>query len=533
MRHMRWLAFAMLAAGAGLLATGQLAGASTERYGGILRVGTTGASVQVDPQVAYITTAWWLEYATAAKLYNWSPQAKLVPEVASGFNVSNGGKTYTFRIRKGFRFSDGTPVTAANFAYAIDRAVNHDLASPAAQFVIDPGGVEIVGAKAVNDGNATHVSGVSVRRNRLIVRLVRPDARLLAMLTMPFFQATSTTLPLTQEVTGSYPSAGPYFYARNDVNVLTSIRRNRFWTRGPGRMGPRRLSGVDVHWNMNEQTIFQQVKDGQLDEDPVTPPDQLPALAQEYGVNKTRFWTKPQNCLGYIAFNDQAGLLANNASMRRAINWALDRTAYLGGGPLYTLQPWTHLLPPGFPGSIGTKKLQPYALTANIARAKALAAGHFKDGHVIVAYRGVGSVVPGRAQLVRHDLIQLGFDPAKVEMAPYSGYFPTGAWDLNLGLGWCADYPDPYDWLSVFLGPTWAQLFPSYQSKIEAANRLLGEARLEALGKLDLEITNRLAPVAVMHSYNHVYFFSTRVNPRSLVYHTVYSDWSIPALELK
>ena len=120
----------MLAAGSVLvIAASQFDGAAQVRKGGIFRVGTTGASVQVDPQLAYITTAWWLEYATAAKLYNYpdkkGPRTILQPEVASRFVVSNGGKRYTFFIRKGFRFSDGTPVTAASFKYAIDRASNH------------------------------------------------------------------------------------------------------------------------------------------------------------------------------------------------------------------------------------------------------------------------------------------------------------------------------------------------------------------------------------------------------------------------
>ena len=61
-----------------------------------------------------------------------------MPEVASRFTVTQGGKRYTFFIRKGFRFSDGTPVTARNFEYAIDRVANHDLASPGAQFITDP-----------------------------------------------------------------------------------------------------------------------------------------------------------------------------------------------------------------------------------------------------------------------------------------------------------------------------------------------------------------------------------------------------------
>src|SRR6187397_3064840 len=123
------ISLAMLVGGAALMIAAQFAGAATERKGGIFVVGTTGASVQVDPQVAYITTAWWLEYATAAKLYNYPDKRggagnTLQPEVASSFRVSNGGKRYTFFIRRGFRFSDGTPVTARSFSYAIDRVVN-------------------------------------------------------------------------------------------------------------------------------------------------------------------------------------------------------------------------------------------------------------------------------------------------------------------------------------------------------------------------------------------------------------------------
>ena len=106
--------------------------------------------MQIDPQLAYVSTAWWLEYATAAKLFNYPDQAgaagsELVPEVASATGSPGTAATYTFTIRSGFRFSDGTPVTAKSFEYAIDRAANHDLASPAAQDIVEattssPGG---------------------------------------------------------------------------------------------------------------------------------------------------------------------------------------------------------------------------------------------------------------------------------------------------------------------------------------------------------------------------------------------------------
>ena len=176
-----WLSLGLLATGAALMVAAQLAGAAPERKGGIFRVGTTGASVQIDPQLSYITTGWWLEYATAAKLYNYRPGGRLVPEVASRFTVSNRGKRYTFFLRKGFRFSDGTPVTAASFRYAFERVRNPALASPAAQFV-------------------TNVKSVQAHGVKLVIDLRSTDGDLLSVLAMPFFQATSTKLPLDREV---------------------------------------------------------------------------------------------------------------------------------------------------------------------------------------------------------------------------------------------------------------------------------------------------------------------------------------------
>ena len=229
MHRRLWLSVAMLVTGASLLVASSFASAAGNsgalKKGGIWRAGTTGASVQVDPQLAYITTAWWLEYATAAKLYNYPDKSgpagsKLVPEVASKFTVGNGGKKYTFFIRKGFKFSDGTAVTANSFKYAINRTANHDLASPGAQFITDPTGTNIVGAEAVNDGNGTNVSGVQVKGNKLTVNLTKGDGTFMAKITMPFFQATSSKLPLTKEI----------------VNVSATTCRRQARTTCPGTL---------------------------------------------------------------------------------------------------------------------------------------------------------------------------------------------------------------------------------------------------------------------------------------------------------
>ena len=540
-----WLSPAMLATGAALLVAAQLAGAAPDRRGGVFKVGTTGASTQIDPQIAYVTSAWALEYATAAKLYNYRPGGKLVPEVASRFKVSPNGRKYTFFIREGFRFSDGAPVTAASFEYAIDRVANHDLASPGAQFITDfrAGFVEIVGARSVNDGHGTHVGGVHTRGDRLIIELKRPTGRLIPVLTMPFFQATSTKLPLGREVANvrsmaDLPSAGPYSFTLNDVNRLTSLRRNPFWTRGPGRTAPRNLSGLDLSWNLNEQAAFEMVKTNQLDEGPI-PSAEVQGVASQYGVNRTRFWVEPtSSCVSQIALNNSRGLFHDNVQMRKAVNWAIDRTDYGGGS--FTRTPWTHLLPPGYPGSITKPSLQPYGRRATIPKARALAAGHFKDGRITVYYRSSGTVNNAQAEVVKRDLIRLGFDPTNITMKGFRGadiYDAIGKagsdWDLAVSVGFCDDYAvldtgDTFPFLAYGFPDS-----PKYRAKIAAALRLSGNARTKAIGKLDIEIMKNLAPVVVTTTYNQLSFFSNRVDPRSLAFHRVYQDWSIPALALK
>jgi hypothetical protein len=99
---------------------------------------------------------------------------------------------------------------------------------------------------------------------------------------------------------------------------------------------------------------------------------------------------------------------------------------------------------------------------------------------------------------------------------------------------------DPYGFFVAFratqgppVEPVMAIDSKAYLRKIAAAARLVGNRRLAAFGKLDLDISRNLAPVAPMRTFNNLYLFSNRVDPRSLVWNGVYGDWSIPELALK
>jgi ABC-type oligopeptide transport system substrate-binding subunit len=535
-----WLSVSLLAMGAAMLAAAQLASAAFGQ-GGIFRYGSVGASVQIDPQVAYVSTAWWFEYATAAKLFNYPDLAgqggtRLVPEVASRYTVSRDGKTWAFFIRKGFHFSDGLPVTAASFKYAIDRVANHDLASPAAPFITDVTGANIVGAVGVNSGRAQHVRGVVAKGNRLTVRLARPYSALPTLLAMPFFQATSARLPLGREVVAAYPSAGPYFFSRNDPNVLTQLRRNPYYS---GRR-PRNLRGLDVRWNVSETSAFRQVQAGTLDEGPL-PVVNVRAVAKAYGVNRTRFWVQPTSCVDMLPLNSQRPLFRKNLPLRRALNWVVNRRALAAQAGPYARTPWTHLLPPTFPGSVTARKLQPYRGAPNVRKARRLAAGHLRKGPINIGYRSSIPSAAARARLVRAYLLMLGVASRRIKLKAYNGadlYDVMGKRygdvDIGVGLGWCADYSaGSFSFLDLAFAP-WSGIdSPRYRAKLSAAKRLNGSAKDRALGQLDVEVTSALAPQVVLGVYNNRYFFASRVDPRSLVYQNVYTDWSIPALALK
>jgi peptide/nickel transport system substrate-binding protein len=149
----RFLGVMLAVFGVVILSTSAAAAAPAAKKGGTVVVEMTTDVDYIDPQLSYYGETWKLEAATACKLLNWpdkegAPGAIVTPEVAAGLPIiSKDGKTYTFTIRSGFKFSNGQAVTAKSFVNAFNRFANPKMQSTGVQFI------DIIqGAQAVIDG---------------------------------------------------------------------------------------------------------------------------------------------------------------------------------------------------------------------------------------------------------------------------------------------------------------------------------------------------------------------------------------------
>jgi ABC-type transport system substrate-binding protein len=124
-------------------------------------------------------------------LTRFDPSAKVEPALAERWEVTPDGITYTFHLRRGVSFHDGTPFTAAHVVNSWQRALDPVTKSGAAQFLFP-----IKGAREFNAGTAKSVSGVSVRDDStLVVTLAEPLAIFTKMLAMPVAAVVPNNVP--------------------------------------------------------------------------------------------------------------------------------------------------------------------------------------------------------------------------------------------------------------------------------------------------------------------------------------------------
>ena len=253
--------------------------------------------------------------------------------------------------------------------------------------------------------------------------------------------------------------------------------------------------------------------------------DQGRRLAAKYGVNKARFSNTPRFFVKAgltrqaFVFNTLRPLFRNNPGLRRAVNFAVDRAAFVraGGGSL-AARPSDQYLPPSLPGF---RDANIYPLRGpDLRRARTEARGN-QRGRKAVLYTFDQPAPLAMAQGVKRDLARIGVAVTIQPIAP-AGYFARLArraepWDIALN-PWSADYLDPYSYINLSLEGRFAGLgnmgwFRSrlYDRLMAGAARLGGKARYRAYGELDIKLARDAAPLVTLAFANTPTLVSRRV----------------------
>jgi peptide/nickel transport system substrate-binding protein len=464
----------------------------------------------IDPALAQTQEAWELEYATCAKLLNYPALSgyrgtKLVPEVAAAMPaVSSDRLTYTFRIRAGWRFSDGSAVTTASFARALERARSPQLVSPAATYLRE-------------------VRSWTAHRRTLTIRLRRPAPDFVQRLALPYFCAVPASTPNQQR--DDLPSAGPYAVARYTHDRSLLLERNPYYH------GDRKthVDAILYRFGAFPSQVRLQLERGEADYGVVTPAA-FAALAVKFSGDRSHLFVVQQPIVAYLALNTERPLFHDNPWLRRAVNYALDRPNLVRLFGFSGARANDEYLPPGFPG-YQPKHLYPLD-GPNLAEARRLARGHLRGGHATFLACGSQSCVD-RALVVADSLRKIGLK-VHIDTSPGGSQLTLAAvkgtkFDITDVIT-RPDYGDPYGLVDKLLdsrvirsvGNTNLSYFadPRFDHQIDAAQRLTGVARDLAYGRLGLAVARRESPLAAYAVLNARVFLSRRVG--CITYQPVY-----------
>jgi YVTN family beta-propeller protein len=339
---------ATAAAGSVFVAVGA---SPTSHRGGTLTI--AGSDVQsVDPARAYASAAWATVILTSDGLTTFKriggiEGTQVVPDLATDLPTpTDGGRTYTFRLRRGIRYSNGRVVRPEDFRRALER----DIVANQVNYYNG-----VIGARAcAARPNRCDLSRGVVSEDRawtVTFHLRAPDPDFLYKLALPFASAVPVTTPDKDLGRHPPPATGPYRVAKYKPGRWLKLVRNphfRVWSQAAQPDG----YPDAIVWKLGNAPVAQarSVEAGTADvafDSPGFSPGLISELETRY-ASQLRLNPIPRTT--YMFLNTRVPPF-DDVRVRRALNYAVDRTIVvraLGGPDL--AQPTCQFLPPGFPG---------------------------------------------------------------------------------------------------------------------------------------------------------------------------------------
>lgn len=365
---------------------------------------------------------------------------QVVNDTAARYTVSKDRKTYTFYLRPNAKFSNGDPVVASDFKFAILRSLNPALKSPSAPTYL----MDIKGAYEYLTGKSKSVSGIKVINSHTISISARwPVPYFLMELAYPTsFALDQKRIGARNAVSTSWYSnpvgSGPYRLKSWSGGSRLDLVANKHYF-GPKPAVPQITISLG---SLPDTAVYSYISHNY---DLVALPAYDPTVLLEPGIRETATLA-----IDGVYMNMKRSPL-NNRNVRRGLIQSLNRTQLVRDAMKGSATPFQGYVPSGQAGYDPGLKPLPYSVKAAQSDLKAAGFSNGKPFPAITLYYPDDPSVAVLAQTIAaawHKNLNIKVDTAALTLNTLFAKVQSNSLGLYL-FGWSADYPDPHDWLSL------------------------------------------------------------------------------------
>jgi peptide/nickel transport system substrate-binding protein len=493
------------------VATGTLTGAMA-----------SGAIDSMDPNRWYFAVTWGLANAMCTTLVRYADEpgtagTDIVPGTASLPKITDNGLVYTYTMRPGARFSDGQPITPADIKYTFMR-----LMAPAVDTGTGVYFVNVIGANAYMNGKSATVPGITTTASTISFHLTAPDGAFIYKTALPTTCPVPVGTPMKPIESGALEekyASGPFKLQSYSPGRSIVMVFNKNYDQALGVRG--HVAKIVFTIGDESTQAVLQIEAGQLDFNTsnLATADIIKISENKALASQVHISSRPS--LTYIFLNNQVPPL-NNVDVRKAINYAVNRTAIEAqwGGPLAGTVS-DQIIPAG---QSDYKQYTIYPNTPNLAMAKKLMAESGVKTPVTLVLRTQNDA-PGfmnMAAVIQSNLKAIGIN-VQIVGSPNSvnsSYIVNYKARVPMGIEpWSLDFPDGEAIINTGLDPATPDALAnmarfsdaSFITPFTQASTALGSQRVADYEALDEQIMSQQAPYAPLFNPRWYDFVSKRL----------------------
>ncbi len=469
--------------------------------GGTLRYARAEDSNNLDPVTNDGNVNIWIFMNVYDQLIRVSPNgASLVPGLAEKWEVSEDGKTYTFHLRQGVKFSDGTPLKASDVIYSFLRAAN------------DPGETWTFTLTALQRDANKQATGITAPDDQtVVIELAQPWAPFLSDVAMFNLGIISEAFAkgkedrLTEELMGT----GPFTMAEWKKGESILLKKNpNYWEEGLPYLDEVLISVIP-----DDNNRILQLQGGEIDATYDVPSSRVPDLKQDPNLKVIEF---PSTFSQYLSLNMREAPL-DDVNARLALQYATDKqtlievilfgvgveaTTFMPKGALY----WNDQLA-GFPYDVDKAK-------------EYLAKSKTPDGFAFEIQTTAGSAEEEQLATVLKDMwSKIGVDLtiSPLEASVHLDNYRANKFQCQVN-GWTNDIIDPDELIAYAVLPESSEAYHTGWANPEAqdlARKGAGEldpAKREEIYFRIQEIFNEDSPMILLYHKPYIDVTTTKVH---------------------